>query len=164
VAAFLAKDAADKAVLEKILESVPEGSIVFAVPKEMPLGSTAVVELLLSPSSSVGDLKQMVEEGGKRYGAKIRMASNMEENLQGSNFQIDPVTPEILKASPPESHCMEVANPSDSRRKPICAAGSQRASRHRRRWGTGKSPNRNVQEKRRSASKCEATCCELLDQ
>ena len=74
--------------VDKVLESLELGSIAFNAPKEIQWNNTAVIELLLSPSFSVDELKDKIQEAGEREGAEIKIANQMGAVLKSSGFEI----------------------------------------------------------------------------
>ena len=74
--------------VDKVLESLELGSIAFNTPKEIQWNNTAVIELLLSPSFSVDELKDKIQEAGEREGAEIKIANQMGAVLKSSGFEI----------------------------------------------------------------------------
>jgi hypothetical protein len=74
--------------VDKALKSFVEGGIAFNTPKEIQWNNTAVIELFLSPSLSIDELKDKITEAGEREGAKIRVAPTMSAVLESSGFEI----------------------------------------------------------------------------
>jgi flagellar basal body-associated protein FliL len=85
--------------VDKALKSLVLGNIAFNTPKEIQWNNTAVIELLLSPSFSVDELKDKIQEAGEREGAKIRVADQMSAVLKSSGFEIKELTPKIQAIS-----------------------------------------------------------------
>lgn len=85
--------------VDKALKSLVLGNIAFNAPKEIQWNDTAVIELLLSPSFSVDELKDKIQEAGEREGAKIRVADQMSAVLKSSGFEIKELTPKIQAIS-----------------------------------------------------------------
>jgi len=80
--------------VDKALKSLVLGNIAFNAPEEIRWNNTAVIELLLSLSFSVDELKDKIQEAGEREGAKIRVADQMIAVLKSSGFKIIKLTPE----------------------------------------------------------------------
>ena len=85
--------------VDKVLKSLVLGSIAFNTPEEIQWNNTAVIELLLSPSFSVDELKDKIQEAGEREGAEIRVADQMSAVLESSGFKIIELTKEIQAIS-----------------------------------------------------------------
>ena len=80
--------------IDRALKALPLASAAFNTPTELRLGDPAVIQLLLSLSKPLGDLKAKLREIGERQGALIRVAPLMEARLTGSGFTIEALTPE----------------------------------------------------------------------
>lgn len=85
--------------VDKALKSLVLGNIAFNAPEEIQWNNTAVIELLLSLSFSVDELKDKIQEAGEREGAKIRVADQMSAVLKSSGFEIIKLTPETQAIS-----------------------------------------------------------------
>ena len=85
--------------VDKALKSLVLGNIAFNAPEEIQWNNTAVIELLLSLSFSVDELKDKIHEAGEREGAKIRVADKMSAVLMSSGFEIIKLTPETQAIS-----------------------------------------------------------------
>ena len=85
--------------VDKALKSLVLGNIAFNTPEEIQWNNTAVIELLLSPSFSVDELKDKIQGAGEREGAKIRVADQMSAVLYSSGFEIKELTPKIQAIS-----------------------------------------------------------------
>lgn len=88
--------------VDQILESMMPGNIVFNTPQSMNLYDTESIQLLLSITKSIDDLKLKVEAVGKKEGAQIRVSDRMEARLIGENFTIATITPLIQAVSKKE--------------------------------------------------------------
>jgi hypothetical protein len=75
-------------------------NIAFNTPKEMQLGETKSIELLLSPEMLFGELAQQVMEPGEIVCVHIVAGDITQARLEGSNFRIEPLTPETQTISP----------------------------------------------------------------
>ena len=71
----------------------------FNTTKEIQWNNTAVIELLLSLSFSVDELKDKIQEAGEREGTKIRVADQMSAVLDSAGFEIKELTPKIQAIS-----------------------------------------------------------------
>lgn len=66
----------------------------------MQLGKTVTMELLLSPSSSVEELRRQITEAGEKEGAQdIPTANRMEARLTGRGFEIAAISPDVQAIS-----------------------------------------------------------------
>ena len=85
--------------IDRILKNMTFGNIVFNTPESLNIYDTVPIELLLSITTSIDDLKRMVEAEGKKEGAKIKVSDRMEAKLTSQNFTINPITPETQAIS-----------------------------------------------------------------
>ena len=81
-------------VIDRILDKLPVGNIAFNAPASIYLDKTASIELILSLSKPIEELKQMIEAEGEKQGESIKVSNQMEARLTGPYFQIHAVTPE----------------------------------------------------------------------
>ena len=65
----------------------------------MKLESSSTIQLVLSPTSSIDELKEAIAVEGEKEGARVRISDLMEARLSGTGFQISPVTPEVQAVS-----------------------------------------------------------------
>lgn len=86
-------EAAFQAV-DRIIKNMEIGNIVFNVPASMNLQDTATIQLILSLSKPIEELKRLIEVQGQKEGAQVRVSDQMEARLTGLDFQITAVTPE----------------------------------------------------------------------
>ncbi len=75
------------------------GNIAFNVPEKMKLETSSSIQLVLSPTSSIDELKEVIVAEGEKEGARVHISDLMEARLSGSGFQISPVTPETQAVS-----------------------------------------------------------------
>lgn len=82
---------------EHLLEQMARGPVAFTTPSRMLQEETAIVQLVLDPTSTLEELQaRLAEEGeaGEEVGGEvIRFSRVMEANLVGSGFDIEPITP-----------------------------------------------------------------------
>ena len=82
------------------MRSTPRGntlekaSIAYSTPETLRLGDTATIQLLLSRSESVGELKGQLTEPGPSAGERIRVSERMEAHLSGPGFKIEAIIPD----------------------------------------------------------------------
>lgn len=88
-------------------KTLTTNNIAYNTPETIQLGDTAVVQLELSPSFSVDELKAMITEPGKKEGESIFMpfSRRVEAHLTGSAFKIVPLGTEIARAVEPGAIC-----------------------------------------------------------
>lgn len=79
---------------DHILENLPLGNIAFNTPTAININDTASIQLILSLSKPIEELKQMIEAEGEKQGESIKVSDQMEARLTGPHFQIHAVTPE----------------------------------------------------------------------
>jgi hypothetical protein len=80
-------------VVDDILKNMQLGAIAFNVPSSMNLEDSALLHLVLSLTKQVEELKKLIEEKGRKEGARIRISNFMEATLSGSDFHITAITP-----------------------------------------------------------------------
>jgi len=80
--------------IDKILEELDFGNIVFNVPSTINIKNTAVIQLLLGMEVPLNELKQNVVAEGEIVGASIQVSNRMQARLSGPNFSITTITPE----------------------------------------------------------------------
>jgi len=88
-----------KNIVDKLLEKMEFGAIVFNAPTDINIDDSHQIQLLLSLSETVENLKKSVTEQGEKVGATIRVNDRMEAHLSGDMFQITAITPEIQAVS-----------------------------------------------------------------
>jgi hypothetical protein len=81
-------------VIDRILEKLPLGNMAFNAPAAININATASIQLILSLSKPVAELKQMIKAEGEKQGESIKVSDQMEARLTGAHFQIYAVTPE----------------------------------------------------------------------
>jgi hypothetical protein len=70
------------------------GNIAFNAPSPLRIDDSAEIQLVLSLSKPIDELKQSIEAAGERRGARIQVSDRMEAHLAGPNFSISAITPE----------------------------------------------------------------------
>ncbi len=81
--------------IDEILEQMDLGNIAFNAPTKMKLNAPSTIQLVLSPTNSIEELKDLVIAEGEKEGARIRVSDQMEARLSGTAFQISAITPEL---------------------------------------------------------------------
>ncbi len=79
--------------IDQIFENLSIGNIAFNTPSAMRLDETASIELALSPTKALAELKQAVQEPGRIETAEIKISEFMEAKLVGLGFEIREVRP-----------------------------------------------------------------------
>jgi hypothetical protein len=79
---------------DQILANLPLGNIAFNTPATININDTVSIQLILSLSKPVEELKRMIEAEGDKQGESIKVSDQMEARLTGPHFQIHAVTPE----------------------------------------------------------------------
>jgi hypothetical protein len=74
--------------------------VVYNAPNQMQLGETKTIELLLSSQMLFGQLAQRLTEPGEVMCVTIAVGDLTLARLKGSNFEIEPLTPETQQISP----------------------------------------------------------------
>ena len=85
--------------VDQILETLELGRIAFNTPATIPLGDTAIIELILSTTESIETLQGMLNAVGERTGACILVSNEMEARLTGRGFGIEAITREVQAVS-----------------------------------------------------------------
>lgn len=85
--------------IDVALRDLPIGSIAFNTPEEIPLGESAVIELLLSMKETESQLAPAVAPSGPVETARVRFSNQMQAELRGLGFEIEPITPELQAVS-----------------------------------------------------------------
>lgn len=80
--------------IDEIFKNLRPGNIAFNSPSVMRLDQIAAIELLLSPSKTIEELKQAISEPGRIETAQIKISDYMEATLTGPGFEITAVTPQ----------------------------------------------------------------------
>ena len=81
--------------LDKVVKDLPWGNIAFNVPETIRLDELKPIQLVLSPTKSIAEVKKQVVETGKVESSRIQISDSMEAILTGSNeaFSITQVPP-----------------------------------------------------------------------
>ncbi|MCH8041410.1 MAG: hypothetical protein IH977_13865 [Nitrospinae bacterium] len=85
--------------IDLLLDEMEFGTIVFNVPTTINISDSPQIQLILSLSEAMDELKQSITEEGERIGATIRISNRMEARLSGYMFQITAITPETQAVS-----------------------------------------------------------------
>lgn len=85
--------------VDRILERMKSGNIVFNVPGTLNLHETVIIQLVLGVEKKVEELNKLLEQEGKKVSAKIRISDRMEARLSGSNFEITSISQEVQAVS-----------------------------------------------------------------
>jgi hypothetical protein len=86
--------------IDRALAALAPASVVFASPKELRVGESAVIQMLLSLKKPVDELQAELTEIGETEGARVRVSSLVEARLTGSGFTIEALTSERQPVSP----------------------------------------------------------------
>jgi hypothetical protein len=79
---------------DRLLKKLREANIAFNTPTSINLDDTALIQLILSVSKPIAELKQQIEALGEKHGERIKISEVMEARLTGTNFKIEAVTKE----------------------------------------------------------------------
>ncbi len=85
--------------VDKALREMELANIVFNTPSILNIDDASQVDLVLSLGDTIEQLKELISEAGKKYGATIKVSNRMEARLSGYSFQITAITPEIQAVS-----------------------------------------------------------------
>ncbi len=80
--------------VDRVLATLPTGSVAFNAPETLIEGESAEIELLLSLQLSIERLKEQIAEAGEREGERVRITDEMEATLAGVGFEIEAITPQ----------------------------------------------------------------------
>jgi len=82
--------------LDKVVKDLPWGNIAFNVPETIRLDELKPIQLVLSPTKSIEEVKKEVVETGRVESSRIQISNSMEAILTGSNeaFSITQVPPQ----------------------------------------------------------------------
>ncbi len=82
-------------IIDEALKDLELGNIVFNAPESMRYNETETIELLLSHSASIEELRAQLEENGEIDANTVRISNRMEARLSGSGFKIEALGSEI---------------------------------------------------------------------
>ena len=85
--------------VDSLLDEMEFGTIAFNAPTNINIGDSPQIQLILSLSEAIDDLKQSITEEGEKIGTTIRVSDRMKARLSGYKFQITAITPEIQAVS-----------------------------------------------------------------
>jgi hypothetical protein len=82
--------------LDKVVKDLPWGNIAFNVPETIRLDELKPIQLVLSPTKSIEEVKKEVVETGRVESSRIQISNSMEAILTGSDeaFSITQVPPQ----------------------------------------------------------------------
>lgn len=79
---------------ERILAKMKEANIAFNTPSSMNLTEKTEIQLVLSLTKQIKELKQLIEAPGEKESARIKVYNSMEARLVSSDFEVNAITPE----------------------------------------------------------------------
>jgi len=85
--------------VDRLLDEMEFGTIAFNAPTNINIEDSPKIQLILSLSEAIDELKQSISEEGEKIGATIRVSDRIEARLSGYMFQITAITPEIQAVS-----------------------------------------------------------------
>ena len=85
--------------VDSLLDEMEFATIAFNAPTNVNIDDSPQIQLILSLSEAVDEIKQAIIEEGERIGATIRVSDRMEARLSGYKFQITAITPETQAVS-----------------------------------------------------------------
>lgn len=85
--------------IDKLLAGLPLANIAFNTPTTIPLGESEIIHLVLSTRETIETLQTMIDSGGEKTGAQIKVGNEMEARLTGKGFKIQAITPETQAVS-----------------------------------------------------------------
>lgn len=86
-------------VIDKIVKELEWGNIVFNAPTSMRFKEKETIELLLSHSVSIKELKTQLEKALGIESASVKISNRMEARLSGTGFQVEARFPEVQAVS-----------------------------------------------------------------
>jgi len=87
------------AAVDKALRAMASANIAFNVPASLNLDEGSQVQLILSLTNTIAELKDAIAAAGEKQGASIKVSNRMEASLTGYHFQITEITPKIQAVS-----------------------------------------------------------------
>jgi hypothetical protein len=75
-------------IVDRLLDKMEFGSIAFNAPSNINIKDSPQIQLILSLSETIDELKQSITEEGEKIGTTIRVSDRMEARLSGYMFQI----------------------------------------------------------------------------
>ncbi len=81
--------------VDDILAHLDWGNIAFNAPSTMKYKQPQLVELLLSPSLSIAQLQEQLDQIQDAESARVRISNRMEAQLTGRGFTIQALTPHL---------------------------------------------------------------------
>lgn len=85
--------------VDRLLDEMEFGTIAFNAPTNINIEDSPQIQLILSLSEAIDELKQLITEEGEKIGATIGVSNRMEARLSGYKFQITAITPEVQAVS-----------------------------------------------------------------
>ncbi len=85
--------------VDSLLDKMEFATIAFNAPAIINIDDSPQIQLILSLSEAVDEIKQSIIEEGERIGATIRVSDRIEARLSGYMFQITAITPETQAVS-----------------------------------------------------------------
>ena len=85
--------------VDSLLNEMEFATLVFNTPTNINIDDSPRIQLILSLSETVNEIKHLIVEEGKRIGTTIRVSDRMEARLSGPMFQITAITSEIQAVS-----------------------------------------------------------------
>lgn len=82
------------AALDRVLEPLEQGNIVFDVPQSMEIDKSKIINLLLSPTKSIKELQLELESEEEIESATVKITNDMEAKLSGKGFTVETLIPE----------------------------------------------------------------------
>jgi hypothetical protein len=82
-------------VIDKIVKELEWGNIVFNAPTSMRFKETEAIELLLSHSVSIQELRTQLEKANGIESASVQISNRIEARLSGTGFQVEALFPEV---------------------------------------------------------------------
>ena len=79
--------------IDKALNEMETANIVFNVPTKINIDDSPEIQLILSLSETIEEVKKSLLAEGEKVGANIRVSQIMEADLSGQMFDIDEITP-----------------------------------------------------------------------
>lgn len=86
-------------VVDEFLSRMDTANAVFNAPDSMQYQHTRIIELVLSPSVTVADLRRELSDRADIDTATVLVSNRMKAELKGSGFRIDPLQPELQAVS-----------------------------------------------------------------
>ncbi len=82
-------------LVDRIVQGLPWGHMVYNAPETMPYGETREIELLLSPTETAEQLQSQLRQPTDARSDNLQVGNRMEAVLTGTGFEIEDLSPPL---------------------------------------------------------------------